>query len=485
MASLQANINFPKNIMLFAMCSLLITHTFSLASTYANSQYTEVFFVSAHGDGSDPKSGSDLHAWSLEHVGLDSNWSNVDAADGKIGPNDCLVIIGGEYALTRPLIPKKSGLPGKPITIAGSNESRPIIDASGQLTGIHIFNKSYITIRHIIVRNAESDNLKIESNGGTSHHISIEDVISERAKRWGFWITSTTVSGEDCDYIYHLNCEARYNGDNGFHVTQNTPNGEGVWYRNCYAHNNGQITNSHGFACYGGSKGTKSSNVHWVGCISAFNRNDALDREGGGFAIDSYCTDNEIVGCYAHHNTGSGILVGLHTNNNTIAYSISAFNEKSGLYSSLGRSIEVLNSVFFGNGLGGTDNNDGIRFGKCQGVRVINTISSKNRGYGILVGNDTTEVFVSHNNLHGNARGRSKGCVPIKAIWTDPYFVEPTLSDFRLRPDSPCIDAGLDVGMQKDFRGLNVYIGAAPDVGAFEMGPEEAYLTAPSNPRFE
>ena len=40
--------------------------------------------------------------------------------------------------------------------------------------------------------------------------------------------------------------------------------------------------------------------------------------------------------------------------------------------------------------------------------------------------------------------------------------------DFQLRPDSPAIDAGVNVGLVEDYAGRPVPRGAAPDVGAFE-----------------
>ena len=48
-------------------------------------------------------------------------------------------------------------------------------------------------------------------------------------------------------------------------------------------------------------------------------------------------------------------------------------------------------------------------------------------------------------------------------ISVDPQFVDATVPDVHLLPDSPCIDAGVDVGLP--------YLGSAPDMGAFELEP--------------
>jgi hypothetical protein len=48
-------------------------------------------------------------------------------------------------------------------------------------------------------------------------------------------------------------------------------------------------------------------------------------------------------------------------------------------------------------------------------------------------------------------------------ISIDPQFVDATTPDVHLQPGSPCIDAGIDVGLP--------YLGLAPDMGAFEFEP--------------
>ncbi|NIA21050.1 MAG: hypothetical protein GWP05_03545 [Anaerolineaceae bacterium] len=47
-------------------------------------------------------------------------------------------------------------------------------------------------------------------------------------------------------------------------------------------------------------------------------------------------------------------------------------------------------------------------------------------------------------------------------------FVAPDKGDYRLKADSPAIDAGLEVGMEKDRAGTKVPQGKAPDIGAYE-----------------
>jgi len=51
----------------------------------------------------------------------------------------------------------------------------------------------------------------------------------------------------------------------------------------------------------------------------------------------------------------------------------------------------------------------------------------------------------------------------------DPSFVDPDNGDFHLKVGSPCIDAGTDVGLDRDFDYNPVPWGTAPDIGAFEL----------------
>lgn len=56
------------------------------------------------------------------------------------------------------------------------------------------------------------------------------------------------------------------------------------------------------------------------------------------------------------------------------------------------------------------------------------------------------------------------------SVVADPLFVD-TEIDFHLQADSLCIDAGIDVGLDKDFEDNFIPQGLAPDIGAYEYLP--------------
>jgi len=59
----------------------------------------------------------------------------------------------------------------------------------------------------------------------------------------------------------------------------------------------------------------------------------------------------------------------------------------------------------------------------------------------------------------------------VSNLWpgTDPRFVDPEHGDFRLRSDSPAVNAGVEVALGT-LGGTGGFLGKSPDVGAFEFG---------------
>jgi hypothetical protein len=61
------------------------------------------------------------------------------------------------------------------------------------------------------------------------------------------------------------------------------------------------------------------------------------------------------------------------------------------------------------------------------------------------------------------------GGAALNCFTTSPGFVNAAGHDFHLLPSSPCINAGVSVGLTQDYEGNNIQ--RIPDIGAYESGP--------------
>jgi hypothetical protein len=147
----------------------------------------------------------------------------------------------------------------------------------------------------------------------------------------------------------------------------------------------------------------------------------------------------------------------------------------------------VYNNVFYNN------NHTGIDAWPDE-VAILDTLASLNFKNNI-VGGDATGVYagfylatqdnaVVNNNLYYTA-SHPFYYATVEKTWgewqalgwdnasvnADPLFTSTVTPDFSLQSSSPAINAGVDVGLTSDYRGMTVPQGSAPDIGAYEFGP--------------
>ncbi len=148
--------------------------------------------------------------------------------------------------------------------------------------------------------------------------------------------------------------------------------------------------------------------------------------------------------------------------------SVVAHNTQAGIVTRGNVVADVLHVTVVGNGFAGRleDGAGGITLGSGGG-RVMNNVVVGNRQgiachqCGAEFGHD--DVWGNPANYAGEA-GRAPGDLSV-----DPGFVDPAGQDFRLTARSPCIDAGVDLGLATDADGRPRRSWVAPDLGAYEL----------------
>ena len=175
-------------------------------------------------------------------------------------------------------------------------------------------------------------------------------------------------------------------------------------------------------------------------------------RDGGGISASSYVRNCIITGNTAISGAG-GI-----TSGGIIENCIIAGNIGSGIYSF--KSPDIENCTIVGNSNGGV---------KCSGsyayATIVNCIFWDNGGLEIADDNGWTDV--DYSTVQGVIWPGTGN------IMSNPRFVDPRNGDFRLLPESPCIDAGdpsytprtggghrIDMGAIEHFLGFNFAKGA-------------------------
>ncbi len=176
-----------------------------------------------------------------------------------------------------------------------------------------------------------------------------------------------------------------------------------------------------GFYCY------DNSDPRLLGCLIIGNH---AETSGGGFYCDN-SSSPRIVNCTIHGNTAP---------------------DGGALWCRDASSPVITNCILWGNDM------PAVYFSEDEDRQVISVSYTDMQG-----GRDAIET--NDNGLIDWGAGN---------IDADPLFVDADNDDYHLTGDSPCIDAGTDVGMP--------FVGEAPDMGAFEYGAESVEHLQPILP---
>ncbi|ACM19238.1 disaggregatase, CARDB domain repeat-containing [Geotalea daltonii FRC-32] len=222
---------------------------------------------------------------------------------------------------------------------------------------------------------------------------------------------------------------------------------------NCDIHDNAMVMEGHGTGIGFGGQVFKNTKFYNHSAPSGYVIRPYYAAKGLTFE-DCDFHDNKGTVIWWAHTQGSNYIIRCRFYNNPGAAVTSG---------DLIGTAYVYNSVFYNNGTAFGSGDD--RYGSVKVLK--NNIFANNR-YGIAKYTyDYGTVTSDHNDVWNNDTNYSNVAAGAHDISQDPMFVSPKTADFHVKPFSPAVNAGIDLGYP--------YNGTAPDMGTYETYVNKIY----------
>ncbi len=417
------------------------------------------------------------NAYYVATDGRDSNpgteqwpWRSVQRAANTLTAGETVYIKEGTY--NERIWVQNSGTPGNFITFAAYPGHTVTIDGTGiPFDWYGLFNvkdKSYIKVSGLRVINSSYWGIYV---GGNSNNIIIEKNYTYNTASSGIaaWRGPETVNCSDI-IISGNEIELAVNGKQQECISLSGIDRFEVRYN--YVHH-GSPTQTTGGEGIDTKDGCSNGKVYGNCVYRTYNKLgiyvDAWDEDSSNIEV----FDNIVHDCFegfAVASEAGGELENikfynnLAYNNDTWGIMVNAWHDDSVL-----KHGKVINNTFYDNG-GGIYIGDEI----FEDLVVRNNICSRNEQAQLRDAseqkhrNQQSQIQVDYNLIDG-FRGSWREIYGDRPVVGDPRFVNPSLGDFHLKPNSPAIDKGLPIDAPSyDFEGDPRPAGSGYDIGIDE-----------------
>jgi hypothetical protein len=401
-------------------------------------------------------------------------WADLPGSVYRLRPGDTMTVLPGDYTGT--IAVRASGDDGAPITLAGTEGAR--------LTGeLRLRNVQHVTVRGLEVVGT----IAVED----CRHCVVEDCYVHDGKFVGVDLrchwqkprddpASADCVVRNCRIVRAVKCGIRLMGHR--HLVE----GNDISHTLAEAPDGSYRDDADGIRAFGAGHIIRRNHIHDI-LHEPENRGDPhIDfLQTWGPAEDIVFEANT---CYSPNRSGSNQIVmveqmtppvrDLMFRNNVfvmsdVNYSPMNFHEKRA--GEIMQGIRVLNNMIVNVNpdLGG----QAVRLTRCDNVEVQNNIVVGYAGHRhpyVSLDECGEALSIGHNCVWHADGSPLAGEAFEGDLWaTDPRFVDPEARDYRLRADSPCIDAGTALGtVIEDLLGIARPQDAGWDMGAFERRAE-------------
>lgn len=353
-------------------------------------------------------------------------------------PGDIILVRGGTYFCSSTIHIDKSGEQDKRIHLEAYPGETPVFDFSKAQNEGFFITGAYWHLRRLNITRAEHWGLKLETKG--AHHNVIEQITTQANGVTGIALLNGATRNlvVNCDSYQNFDIETNGENADGFEAKINL--GEGNVFIGCRAWNN----SDDGFdlwdsneevrleKCYAWANGNNIWNhPYFSGNANGFKLGKGRGRH---LLIGCLCWGHRLTGATLNGNT-SGVIL-----NNCIFWD----NDTNYFFEWSRWEEGARKSCVFSNN---------ISYAGRQGDRINENANSQNNSWDDNAGIQLTdEDFLSFDDSIMAAPRNPDGSIPQSKF-------------LKFSPTSDAIDKGVNVGMP--------FVGAKPDLGAFEYDPNE------------